>query len=159
MNTRSTSTSMSMSTSESPVGEHSMTRAPCAVCLQQMPLCKDGTIRVHGPVSRHRGHSGGSPSTIAPETREAQDLRPPQLLPALSCKSLEETSVRFTRPHREEVGISQMSESDVVRAILSFPKGSAGGPDGLRPHHLQDMTSTSAGSGGLHQLGAHGSHP
>ena len=74
MNTRSTSTSMSMSMSESPVGEHSMTRAPCAICLRQMPLRKDGTIRVHGPVSWRCGGSGGSPSTIAPETREAQDL-------------------------------------------------------------------------------------
>ena len=36
----------------------------------------------------------------------------------------------------------------MARAILSFPKGSAGGPDGLQPQHLQDMTSTSAGAGG-----------
>ena len=73
MNTRSTSTSMNMSTSESPVADHNLTRAPCAVCLRQMPLRKDGTIRVHGPVSRRCGGSDGSPSTIAPETREAQE--------------------------------------------------------------------------------------
>jgi hypothetical protein len=30
-------------------------------------------------------------------------------------------------------------ESDVKKAILSFPSGSAGGPDGLRPQHLKDL--------------------
>jgi len=34
---------------------------------------------------------------------------------------------------------------DVVRAIRSFPNGSAGGPDGLRPQHLKDMLNTSNG--------------
>ena len=32
-----------------------------------------------------------------------------------------------------------VSPSDVKRAILSFPSGSAGGPDGLRPQHLKDL--------------------
>ena len=299
MNTRSMSTSMSMSTSESPVGKHSMTRAPCAVCLRQMPLRKDGTIHVHGPVSWRCGGSGGSPNTIVPETREAQDpgsadhvpsasrtLPPPTVasfsplprvrvvkrLPHASqdpatrklASILEEVTMvnsahswlrllRFPRhclrtPRRgglcwslakcinqqlaeesdpsplpahqpllsrrpgqghsafqeplqflasrvsekleegdfrgavrlacseDSVAIAALkakhpdphpdtkcpqppsveaseaalvvSESDVARAILSFPKGSAGGPDGLQPQHLQDMTSTSAGAGG-----------
>ena len=38
-------------------------------------------------------------------------------------------------------------EGDVVHAICSFPKGSAGGLDGLRPQHLLDLTSKSAGCG------------
>ena len=36
-----------------------------------------------------------------------------------------------------------VSIDDVARAIRSFPNGSAGGPDGLRSHHLKDMTNSS----------------
>ena len=36
----------------------------------------------------------------------------------------------------------------VVHAIKTFPNGSAGGPDGLRPQHLKDLTGSSAGDGG-----------
>jgi len=32
-----------------------------------------------------------------------------------------------------------VDESEVRRAVLSFPAGSAGGPDNLRPQHLHDM--------------------
>ena len=32
---------------------------------------------------------------------------------------------------------------DVRKAIISFPNGSAGGPDGLRPQHLKDLTGPS----------------
>ena len=45
-----------------------------------------------------------------------------------------------------------VNEVDVMQAIQSFPKGSAGGPDGLRPQHLQDMVGTSAGAEGVHLL-------
>ena len=37
-----------------------------------------------------------------------------------------------------------LSETEVREAILSFPNGSAGGPDGLSPQHLKDLTSTSS---------------
>ena len=36
----------------------------------------------------------------------------------------------------------------MAKAICSFPCGSAGGPDGLRPQHLKDMTGNSADGGG-----------
>ena len=36
----------------------------------------------------------------------------------------------------------------VAKTILSFPNGSAGGPGGLRPQHLKDLTSASAERGG-----------
>ena len=39
-----------------------------------------------------------------------------------------------------------MSE-EVTCAIQSFPNGSAGGPDGLRPQHLKDMINPSANGG------------
>ena len=42
-----------------------------------------------------------------------------------------------------------MSAQDVIKALKSFPKGSAGGPDGLRPYHLQDPTGATAGEGGV----------
>ena len=36
-----------------------------------------------------------------------------------------------------------VSIDDVARVIRYFPNGSAGGPDGLRPQHLKDMTNSS----------------
>ena len=33
----------------------------------------------------------------------------------------------------------QVIESDVRKAVLSFPAGSSGGPDGFRPQHLKDL--------------------
>jgi hypothetical protein len=35
----------------------------------------------------------------------------------------------------------QFTEDDVTAAIRSFPAGSAGGPDGVRPQHLRDLTA------------------
>ena len=35
-----------------------------------------------------------------------------------------------------------VSPEEVSKAIRSFPNGSAGGPDGLRPQHLKDMTDS-----------------
>ena len=34
---------------------------------------------------------------------------------------------------------AQSDQSEVRRAILSFPAGSAGVPDDLRPQHIRDM--------------------
>ena len=41
-----------------------------------------------------------------------------------------------------------VTSDEIVRAIQSFPCGSAGGPDGLRPQHLKVMVSLSTHSGG-----------
>ena len=35
--------------------------------------------------------------------------------------------------------IHSVTESDVRQAVLSFPAGSSGGPDGMRPQHLKDL--------------------
>ena len=43
-------------------------------------------------------------------------------------------------------------ESDILAAVKSFIPGSAGGPDGLRPQHLKDLTSASAGDAGRRLL-------
>ena len=40
------------------------------------------------------------------------------------------------------------TEEDVKRTIISFPAGSAGGPDGLRPQHLKNLIGPSAKEGG-----------
>ena len=37
-----------------------------------------------------------------------------------------------------------VTEKDVAETIRSFPNGSAGGPDSLRPQHLKDLTGPSA---------------
>ena len=48
---------------------------------------------------------------------------------------------------RESDDILMIHEEDVAQAIHLFSKGSAGGPDGLRPHNVQDMISTRASLG------------
>ena len=47
-----------------------------------------------------------------------------------------------------DVSPTQVSAEEVAKAISSFPCGSSGGPDGLRPQHLKDMTGSSAEGGG-----------
>ena len=39
-----------------------------------------------------------------------------------------------------------MTAKDILKAIRSFPNGSTGGPDGLKPQHLKDMIGPSANS-------------
>ena len=52
-------------------------------------------------------------------------------------------------PMPEDSSLSpSISEEAMVKAIRSFPNGSAGGPDGLSPQHLKDLTGASAQSGG-----------
>ena len=48
----------------------------------------------------------------------------------------------------------QVSFEEVVKAIRSFPCGSAGGPDGLRPQHLKDMLGVRREGGGSQLLRA-----
>ena len=47
-----------------------------------------------------------------------------------------------------------LAEVEIVQAIRSFPSNSAGGPDGLHPQHLIDLTSASAERGGRELLTA-----
>ncbi len=37
---------------------------------------------------------------------------------------------------------------EVAKAVASFPPGSGGGPDGLRPQHLKDLTTEKTGAAG-----------
>ena len=47
-----------------------------------------------------------------------------------------------------EFNATSVSEELIARAILSFPNGSLGGPDGLRPQHLKDLIGFPAGEVG-----------
>ena len=54
----------------------------------------------------------------------------------------------------ESVSLPEIVEAEVARVIRSFPRGSAGGPDGILPQHLLDLTSASAEQGGKDLLRA-----
>ena len=41
-----------------------------------------------------------------------------------------------------------MDVDKVVKSIISFPSGSSGGPDGLRPQHVKDLTTKATGTAG-----------
>ena len=56
-----------------------------------------------------------------------------------------------TPPSKEEESI-QLTDTDIRSTIKSFAPGSAGGPDGLRPQHLKDLTTASAGEAGQRLL-------
>ena len=49
-------------------------------------------------------------------------------------------------------GNIHVSADEIRKAIKSFPCGSAGGPDGLKPQHLKDLTSDSTSSDALLHL-------
>jgi len=38
-----------------------------------------------------------------------------------------------------------VTAAEILKAVRSFPNGSAGGIDGLRPQHLKDLTCAAAG--------------
>ena len=48
-------------------------------------------------------------------------------------------------PDRSDTESILVGREDVKRSIESFPPGSSGGPDGLLPQHLKDMTADSLG--------------
>ena len=57
-------------------------------------------------------------------------------------------------PPEDSTPSTTISVEAVAKAILSFPNGSAGGPDGLSPQHLKDLISASAEKGGRDLLWA-----
>src|SRR6218665_2169140 len=54
----------------------------------------------------------------------------PTPIVSLVCQALTNTTIPY-----------QVEESDVAAPIRSFPSGSAGGPDGLRPQHLLELAN------------------
>jgi len=72
--------------------------------------------------------SGDSPAVPSLESLKALGEKHP---PA----SRDLTDLVIPQPDR----CLSLAESDVRKAILSFPSGSVGGPDGLRPQQICDM--------------------
>ena len=62
--------------------------------------------------------------------------------------------LRTPPPPRGHAPTTPVSEVEVVQVIRSFPNGSAGVPDGLRPQHLKNLLSASAERGGKEVLWA-----
>ena len=52
-------------------------------------------------------------------------------------------------PTSQQSRCLSVEESEVRRAVLTFPAGSAGGPDGLRPQHIRDMLLSREGGSEL----------
>ena len=79
----------------------------------------------------------------------------PAILESLRLKHPEPHPHRsiFPAPDAELFSLTFTVE-DVKKAIMSFPAGSAGGPDGLRPQHLKDLIGPSANEGGAIPLRA-----
>ena len=50
---------------------------------------------------------------------------------------------------RNNPDVVQGNEALVRKAISSFPLGSGGGPDGLKPQHIKDLTAFGTGESGL----------
>ena len=78
-----------------------------------------------------------TPSTLKKEKH-------PSAHPDTCFPSVPEMSEAFAR----------ITEKEVAMGIKSFPSGSTGGPDGLRPQHLKVLTSESAERGGRELLSA-----
>ena len=82
----------------------------------------------------------------------------------LSPDTISALKQKHPAAHADTTVLSQLSmgehaslcclEEEVARAIHSFPNGSAGGPDGLRPQHLKDLVGAAAGNGGRDPLRA-----
>ena len=80
-----------------------------------------------------------SDESFAPDTSITLDL--------LRDKHPPQHTLSLIPPQQNNTICVNVSSSDVVNAIRSFPAGSAGGPDGLRPQHLKDLLLGRSGLG------------
>lgn len=85
-----------------------------------------------------------SDDTLAPQTDETlRSLKAKHPPPTPLPPDLENTSLNSL----------VVDKKDILKAISSFPPGSAAGPDGLRPQHLKDLAQCGeAGSGFIDAL-------
>lgn len=95
-----------------------------------------------------------SDDILAPCTNAAADalrlLHPRRAAPVTGSPSPPEPNVINVNDSMRSV--LTLSVEDIAEAIKSFPAGSAGGLDGLRPQHLKDMTSPYTGMAGQRLL-------
>ena len=74
-------------------------------------------------------------------------------LAALRMKHPQRRTVSSEEPPLSSLRVNSndsliVKERDIVDAIKSFPAGSAGGIDGMRPQHIKDMTTADTGETG-----------
>ena len=74
---------------------------------------------------------------VTSEDRSAQNND--ATLAKLQAKHPAAATNRHPVPDPTSTTALQVTEADVLRAIRSFPAGSSGGPDGLRPQHVLDL--------------------
>jgi len=48
---------------------------------------------------------------------------------------------RIQAPGTGDTFALQVTQDDVIKAVRSFPSGSAGGPDGIRPQHIRELVT------------------
>ena len=65
-----------------------------------------------------------------------------------TISALQECTQLHIPSNKEFILLSHISEEEVTSAIDAFPCGSAGGPGGIRPQYLLDLTSNLAEHGG-----------
>ena len=63
------------------------------------------------------------------------------VLAALRAKHPPAPMVKEAIPEPASFNSVRVTEADVLKAIKSFPAGSSGGPDGLRPQHLSELVA------------------
>ena len=63
----------------------------------------------------------------------------PEAVNAIREKHHLSSSVLTDLPASQPQQCVSMDECEVCKAVLSFPAGSAGRPDGLRPQHIRDL--------------------
>ena len=134
---------------------------------EEMPDVGPQTIRQHGRQARN-GRAGTDSfdilaSKVAGKLEEGDYRGAVRLacgsdsVAEHSPETLEILNSKHPRPHPDssimpapdaDLFASSITEEDVRRAIMSFPNGSAGGPDGLRPQHLKDLIGPAAIVGG-----------
>ena len=80
-----------------------------------------------------------SDDTIAPENQDTLEKLTDKHPSAPTDQKIMQLDCSTTQYH--------VTEADVLKAIRSFPAGSCGGPDGIRPQHLKDLVNcTESGS-------------
>jgi len=87
-----------------------------------------------------------SDDTMAPHDQHTLDAlrlkHPPR------CQTLDDNNLPRTQDNHHSCPPLVVQESDVIEAVKSFPAGSAGGVDGMRPQHLKDLTNVNTGDAG-----------
>lgn len=82
-----------------------------------------------------------SSDTLAPDTSDT-------LAALLSKHPNPDTNLVLPDPPSPTDRCLQVTSDEVLRAVCSFPNGSAGGLDGLSPQHLKDLLGHSCGEAG-----------